>query len=88
MKKRNHVAAIVLLAALASSCGSRSGTTGPGPGTVAQVTPVPSAGGVGFGASPTSAVPKAVVDEHWPREETQGSQASEMIRTPMGRRAA
>ena len=88
MKKLSHVATIVLLAALVSSCGSRSGTTGPGPGTVARVTPVPSARGVGSGASPTSAVPQAVVDEHWPREETQGSEASEMIRPPMGRRAA
>ena len=29
--------------------------------------------GAGSGASPTSAVPQAVVDEHWPREATSGS---------------
>jgi hypothetical protein len=36
MKKLSHVAAIVLLAALVSMCGSRSGITGPGPATVAR----------------------------------------------------
>ena len=72
MKKLSHAVAIVLLAALVTSCGSRSGTTGPGPGTAAQVTPVPSAGGASSGAAPTSAVPQAVVDEHWPREASSG----------------
>jgi hypothetical protein len=72
MKRLSHVVAIVLLAALVSSCGSRSGTIGSGPGTAAQMTPVPSAGGAGSGTSPTSAVPPAVVDEHWPREATSG----------------
>src|SRR6185295_4898576 len=72
MKKLSHAVAIALLAALVASCGSRSGTTGPGPGTPAQVTPVPSAGGASPGAAPTSAIPQAVVDEHWPREASSG----------------
>ena len=37
-----------------------------------SVTPVPSAGGAGSGASPTSAVPRPVVDEHWPPEVSSG----------------
>ena len=72
MKKLSHAVAIALLAALVTSCGSRSGTTGPGPGTAAQVTPVPSAGGASSGAAPTSTVPQAVVDEQWPREASSG----------------
>ena len=72
MKRLSHAVAIVFLAALVTSCGSRSGTTGPGPGTATQVTPVPSVGGASSGAAPTSAVPQAVVDEHWPREASSG----------------
>ena len=73
MKRLSHAVAIVLLLALVSSCASGSGTTGPGPGTAGQVAQVPGGGGAGPGASPTGAVPQAVVDEHWPREATSGS---------------
>ena len=73
MKRLSHAVAIVLLLALVSSCASGSGTTGPGPGTAGQVAQVPGGGGAGPGASPTGTVPQAVVDEHWPREATSGS---------------